>query len=88
MESMSAKRLIWRLAPALLACCLVGSAWARLPAPSEEAKAKAAEAREKSAASDKAAADALATYQDRIAEYYRKDKARVVKTSAAPATRK
>jgi hypothetical protein len=81
-------RWILKLAPALLACCMTGAAWAKLPAPSEEAKAKAAEAKEKTAAADKSAAESLAKYQDRVAEYYRKDKGKAIKTSAAPAARK
>lgn len=47
---------------------------AKLPEPSPEAKAKAAEAKEKAAWTDKVAAYQLCKSQDRTAAYYRKDK--------------
>lgn len=46
---------------------------AKLPAPTEEQKAKAAEAKAKAAEAGKKAAEALAKAQDRAAERYRKE---------------
>lgn len=44
-----------------------GSAWAKLPPPSEEAKAKAEEAKAKAAEANKLAAEQLSAAQDRVA---------------------
>ena len=80
---------LWKLVPALLACCAVGLASARLPAPSEEQKAKAAQAKEKAAEAGKKEGELLGKSQDRAAENYRKTKGGVVKASGtAPATPK
>ena len=59
--------------------------FAKLPAPSDEAKAKAAEAAAKTAWSDKVGAYQLCRAMDRTAEYYRKsakDAAAAVETPA------
>jgi hypothetical protein len=50
-----------------------GTAAAKLPAPSEEAKAKAAEATAKTAWTDKVAAYKLCQVQDRVAAKYHAD---------------
>jgi outer membrane lipoprotein-sorting protein len=58
----------------LLALTVAGSSvWAKLPPPSEEAKAKAAEAKEKAAVAAKTEAELLGKSQDRVAEKYIKD---------------
>jgi hypothetical protein len=57
---------------------LCASVAAKLPAPSEEAKAKADEAKAKTAWSDKVASYQLCRAQDRVAAYY-------LKTKTAPA---
>ena len=49
-----------------------GVAWAKLPPPTEEQKAKAAEASTKAAEAAKKEAEALAKAQDRVAESYLK----------------
>ena len=64
-----------RLAPALLALLLTtafghGSALAKLPPPSDEAKAKAAEAAAKAAHGGKVAAYQLCQSMNRVAESY------------------
>lgn len=55
-----------------LALCS-GAAMAKLPAPSDEAKAKAAEAAAKAAHGNKVAAYQLCKSQDRVAAMYRAD---------------
>lgn len=70
---MNAPRL-WKIVPALLVACAVGAAYAKLPAPSEEAKAKAAAAKVKAAEAAKKQAEALAKAQDRVVERYKKEK--------------
>lgn len=57
---------------ALIATLFCGVAAAKLPPPSEEAKAKADEAKAKTAWSDKVAAYKLCLAQDRIAANYLK----------------
>ncbi len=58
----------------IAALCLgTGSAWAKLPAPSEEAKAKAEEAKVKAADAAKKDAEDLGKAQDRVAERYIKE---------------
>ncbi|MBK4734506.1 hypothetical protein [Noviherbaspirillum pedocola] len=59
---------------AIAGIAFAGTALAKLPEPSPEAKAKAAEAKEKAAWTDKVAAYQLCKAQDRTAVYYRKDK--------------
>ena len=72
----------WKLIPMLLVCCSVGLAYAKLPPPSEEQKAKAAEAKAKADEGAKNEAELLGKVQDRVAERYKKEKG---KASAAPA---
>ncbi len=82
---MSAPRL-WKLLPALLVTCVVGVAYAKLPAQPVD-PAKAEEAKKKAAEAAKKEAEALGRAQDRVAERYRKEKG--IKTSAsAPAPKK
>ena len=50
---------------------MAGTAFAKMPPPTEEAKAKAAEAAAKTAWSDKVAAFQLCRAQDRVADKYR-----------------
>lgn len=57
---------------ALLLVC-AGSAWAKLPALSDEAKAKAAEASAKTAHGDKVASFKLCQSMDRVAASYLAD---------------
>jgi hypothetical protein len=55
------------------ACLLIAAnAWAKLPAPNDEAKAKAAAAAAKTAWTDKVGTYQLCRAMDRTAEYYRK----------------
>jgi hypothetical protein len=63
-----------RAIPALTTACLLiaVSAWAKLPALNDEAKAKAAAAAAKTAWSDKVGAYQLCRAMDRTAEGYRK----------------
>lgn len=58
----------------VVALVFSSAALAKLPAPSEEAKAKAAEAKQKAVHGDKVAAYQLCKSQDRAAERYRKEK--------------
>ena len=59
--------------PALIvAAALAAPAFAKLPPPSDEAKAKAAEAAAKTAWTDKVGAYQLCRAMDRAAEHYRK----------------
>ena len=60
--------------------CAFGMASAKLPALSDEQKAKAVEAKAKEAEVAKKEADLLGKYQDRAAENYKRTK--VQKTSA------
>lgn len=73
-------RKISMLAAALLIGCAFGIASAKLPAPSEEQKAKAAEAKAKAAEGAKRQAELLGKSQDRAVERYKREK--VQKTSA------
>jgi outer membrane lipoprotein-sorting protein len=62
-------------------------AWAKLPPPSEEAKAKAEEAKVKAAETAKTEGELLGKSQDRVAEKYIKDqkaKGIVVKPTPIP----
>jgi hypothetical protein len=58
----------------VFAAACAGMAQAKLPPLSEEAKAAAAETKNKAAWSDKIAAYKLCQAQDKVAAYYRKDK--------------
>lgn len=73
---------ILKLMPALLICCAVGAAYAKLPPPSDEQKAKAAEAKAKAGDAAKKEAESLGKVQDRVAERYKKEKG---KMATAPA---
>ncbi|OGA45992.1 MAG: hypothetical protein A3F74_01470 [Betaproteobacteria bacterium RIFCSPLOWO2_12_FULL_62_58] len=83
---------IWKSVPALLVCCAVGVAYAKLPPPPPVDPAKAAEAKMKAAEAAKKAAEQLAKAQDRAVERYKKEKggeAMAAKAaSAAPAAKK
>lgn len=68
----------------LLTACAAGAAFAKLPLPSDEAKAKADLAKAKTAWSDKVGAYKLCLVQDRVAAAHRKTKAADA-TSATPA---
>jgi hypothetical protein len=76
-----------KLLIALLGMSLAGAAAAKLPPLSPEAQAKADEAKQKTAWSDKVAAYQLCQAQDRVAASYRKAKGAQPKaeTPAAPA---
>jgi hypothetical protein len=71
---------------ALASVLAVGSAWARLPPPTEEQKAKVEEAKAKAAEAAKKEAELLSKVQDRVAERYIKEqKAKGVTVTAVPA---
>ena len=72
----------WRIFAVVIALSVGGLASAKLPAPSEEQKAKAAEAKAKAEEAAKKDAELLTKSQDRAAENYKKRKEGVVKTSA------
>ena len=59
-----------------------GLSFAKLPAPTEEQKAKAAEAKAKADDAAKKQAELLGKYQDRAAENFKRGK--VVKTGTSP----
>lgn len=70
----------------ILALSLAGSAWAKLPAPSDEAKAKAAEAAAKTAHAGKVDAFKLCKSIDRVAAHVQKtNKAKMGKPVDTPA---
>ena len=69
----------------LIAAWLAAPAFAKLPPPSDEAKAKAAEAAAKSAWSDKVAAYKLCQSMDRVADAYREKAKAAGKEASAPA---
>lgn len=77
---------IWKLMPALLVCCAVGMAYAKLPPPTEEQKGKAAEAKAKAAEAAKKESEQLGKVQDRVTERYKKEKG--IKTAAPSASKK
>jgi len=58
----------------LITFAISGAAWAKLPPPTEEAKAAAAAAKDKAAWSDKVSAYQLCMAQDRVAAHYQKTK--------------
>ncbi len=62
------------------------AAWAKLPAPSDEAKAKAAEAAAKTKWSDSVAAYQLCKAQDRVAAAYFAEAKKAGKPASAPAS--
>ncbi len=67
---------------ALIACAAMGAAQAKLPVapPSDEQKAKAAEAKAKADAAAKLEAEQLGKAQDRAAENYKKQKGKAATT--------
>lgn len=72
-----------RMASVLLAgVVLAANAWAKLPAPTPEAQAKAAEAAAKSAWSGKVDNYKLCLAQDRVAAHYSKTSGKPVGASA------
>lgn len=79
-------RLTVVLLPALLPALFAASAFAKLPPPSDDAKAKAGEAKAKSAWNDKSEAYKLCRAQDRVAAIYRKTAAGAGKPAPAPIT--
>jgi hypothetical protein len=85
MEDMNAYKMSVTLAGALLVGCAFGIASAKLPALTDEQKAKAVEAKAKAGEAAKKEAELLTKSQDRAADFYKKSK--VVKTGggAAPA---
>lgn len=74
-----------RLSMALAALMVTGLAMAKLPPPDDAAKAKAAEAKNKTAWSDKVAAYKLCLVQDRIAAQYLKEKGKPKPDVTVPA---
>lgn len=66
-----------------LAFCSAGLAYAKLPPPSEEEKAKAIAAKAKAAEEAKKEAAALARAQDRVVEIYKREKRLIASTGAA-----
>ena len=81
-------RGFWRCVPALIVAGSVGLAYGKLPAPTDEQNAMAAEAKEKAAAAAKKAAEALAKAQDRAVDNYKKTKGGATMTTSAGATPK
>ena len=87
---------LWKFVPALLVCCAVGVAYAKLPPPAPVDPAKAEEAKMKAAGAAKKEAELLAKAQDRAVERYKKEKGIATKTAGtkpapakpAPATMK
>lgn len=74
---------MYKMTSTLLLLAMAATAQAKLPALSEEAKAAAAAAKEKTAWSDKVAAYQLCLSQDKVAGYYFKHKPDAPKPSAA-----
>src|SRR4051812_25904711 len=79
-------RLTVVLVPALLPALFAASSFATLPPPSADAKAKADEAKAKSAWTDKSEAYKLCQAQDRVAAAYRKTASGSGKPAPAPMT--
>jgi hypothetical protein len=77
---------LWKLVPALLACCVFGFAYGKLPPLNDEQKAKAAEAKAKADEAAKKDAEALGKSQDRAADNYKRGK--TVKTSTTVPAKK
>src|SRR3989304_4913625 len=71
-----------------LAFCSAGLAYAKLPPPSEEEKAKAIAAKAKAAEAAKKEAAALARAQDRVVEIYKRNKSAAAVGDAAKTTEK
>ena len=68
----------------LAALLAAGNAWAKLPAPSDEAKAKAAEAAAKTAHAGKVDAYKLCLSMDRVAQTYQAAAKKAGKPASAP----
>ncbi len=81
---------VWKVFPALLACCVIGLAYGKLPAPAptEEQQAKAAEAKAKADEAAKKEGELLGKSQDRVADHYKRTKGAGLKTSAAAPPKK
>jgi len=77
----------WMIIPSLMVSCVIGFAYAKLPPPSEEAKAAAAAKKEKAAEAAKKESEALAKSMDRAVDNYKKSHG-MTKPMAAPATKK
>ena len=71
---------IWKMIPAVLVCCVVGMASAKLPPPPPVDPVKAEEAKQKAAETAKKEAEQLGKAQDRVTERYKKQN----KAAAAP----
>lgn len=69
----------------VLSPLLASSVLAKLPAPNEEAQAKAAEAKAKTAWTDKVSAYQLCKSQDKVAASYRAKNKSAAKPTAGPA---
>lgn len=67
-------RGIWKWVPAVLVAGTVGLAYGKLPPPTEEQKAKAAETKEKAAVAASKAKEALEKAQNRAVDNYKKTK--------------
>jgi hypothetical protein len=78
---MNARKIGTALAAAMIGCAF-GMASAKLPAPTEEQKAKAAEAKAKADEAAKKEAELLGKSQDRAAENYKRGKVQKTGTSA------
>ncbi|MCX7264216.1 MAG: hypothetical protein EBR17_04250 [Betaproteobacteria bacterium] len=68
----------------LAALTLAGASWAKLPAPSDEAKAKAAETAAKTAHGDKIGAYQLCKSREKVAAHYYKTAKASGKTTNPP----
>ncbi|HXF66480.1 MAG TPA: hypothetical protein VNK67_07285 [Burkholderiales bacterium] len=82
------KPRFWHVVPALIVASAVGLAYAKLPPPTEEQKAKAAEAAKKAAEAAKKAREAEEKAMDRVVERYKKEKGIKTSAAAAPAAKK
>jgi len=75
----------WMVIPTLLVAGAMGLAYAKLPAPSAEAKAAAAAKKAKAGEAGKKSAEALSRAQDRVAERYKRDKGMAPMAAPMPA---
>jgi hypothetical protein len=83
MEAMNVRRIGTALAAALIGCAF-GAASAKLPALTDEQKAKAAEAKAKADEAAKNQAELLGKSQDRAVENYKRAKVQKTSASAKP----
>lgn len=79
------RRILRTVLASLAASLLAASAHAKLPAPSDEAKAKAAETAAKTAWADKVGGYQLCQAMNRAADHYRKDHKDAPAAVATPA---